>query len=112
MNALQQAQRAMIDVEEIDRETNLPLVMAYAAIAQASALERIADALEIIAHPNRKVAPDPQDYYGEDEYNEAAKMYDYHKNSRRGESVGEYVARISAVFATMEPDALSPLDKF
>jgi hypothetical protein len=70
--------------------------MLYAAIAQAEQLKRIADALDIMAHPNRLASPDPQDYYSEDEYNRAAERYDYHRNSRPGESMTEYHARREA----------------
>jgi hypothetical protein len=68
---------------------------AYAAIAQAEQLKRIADALDIMAHPKRIVAPDPQDYFSEDEYNTAAANYDYNKNSKPGESMAEYRTRTS-----------------
>lgn len=77
----------------------LTSAQAYAAIAQAEQLKRIADALEIMAHPNRIVAPDPQDYFSEDAYNTAAENYDYNKNSRAGESMSEYKARRAAGYA-------------
>jgi hypothetical protein len=67
----------------------------YAAIAQAEALKRIAEYLQVLTYPNRIIAPDPQDYYREDEYNEAAELYDYHKNSNPGESLDEYKQRVA-----------------
>jgi hypothetical protein len=95
VNALEQAKRHMIKAEETpDIDTKwTELIVAYAAIAQAAALERIADALE---HPNRIYAPDPQDYYREDEYLKAAEKFDFNRFSRPGESMGEYKARIAA----------------
>ena len=73
---------------------------AYATIATAEQLQRIAasleaigHALDILAHPNRIVAPDPQDYVSEDDYRQAAELYAYHKGSKPGESLDEYRAR-------------------
>lgn len=73
----------------------------YAAIATAEQLKRIADVLE---HPNRILAPDPQDYYREDEYNKAAELHDYHKNSNPGESLDEYRQRFAQPEARPERD--------
>ena len=98
MDALNEARRQMASAEHTGLEgagADLQFVMAYAAIAQTEQLKRIADALDLMAHPNRIVAPDAQDYYSEDEYHAAAELFDYHKNSRPGESMGEYKIRIA-----------------
>jgi hypothetical protein len=106
MDALNEAKQLIQDAYYHDRDradVETAMAAVHAQIAQAEQLKRIADALDIMAGSplgaNRILAPDPQDYYSEDEYNKAAEEYDYHKNSRPGESLGEYKARRAAGYA-------------